>query len=164
MSLRVAQLSLHHETAEAWRTRQLEAAETFSVEWTATLSCVGLARGAIASGDDSSQHFDLLQQKYAEAGSKLMRVGLLFGADSPARKVARDALSALNHASAALEDLRDDRDEAIRQCNEHLSKAQLAHRDFVRVAHTELRRLQTHVLPPRQAFSYKLSRRPRVPA
>jgi hypothetical protein len=143
ISLRVTQLNLHHEAAEAWRTRQLEAAEDFSVEWTATLSFVGLVRAATATGEDPSRPLDLLQQKHADAGSKLMRVGLLFGADSTARGFARDALSALNHASAALEDLRDDRDEAIRQCNDHLARAQSAHRDFVRVAHTELRTLRT---------------------
>jgi hypothetical protein len=62
ISLRITQLNLDHETAEAWRTRQLEAAEDFSVVWTAAVSSVGLVRAAVKGGGELSQPLDLLQQ------------------------------------------------------------------------------------------------------
>jgi hypothetical protein len=141
ISLRIVRLNLDHEATEAWRTRQLEAAEDFSVTWTAAVSSVGLVRAAVKGGNELSQPLDVLQQRHADAGSKLMRVGLLFGADSAARKYAREALSSVNQAGAALEDFSDDGDQAIVQCNEHLDHAQARHREFVRTAHTELQRL-----------------------
>jgi len=148
MSLRIAQLNLEHQASEAWRSRQLAAAEDFSALWVETLSGVGAVRGAITSRVDPAAPLSQLAEKHAETGAKLMRLGLLFGADSPARAFARDALSATNHASAALEDLSRrrpedvadaEREDAVTACNEHLSRAQGAHREFVRVAHNELR-------------------------
>ena len=148
MSLRIAQLNLEHQATEAWRTRQLAAAEDFSALWVETLSGVGAVRGAFTSRGDPTAPLGFLAEKHAEAGAKLMRLGLLFGADSHARTFARDALSATNHASAALEELTarrpdevtdGERQAAVNACNEHLSRAQGAHREFVRVAHSELR-------------------------
>src|SRR5215207_9988412 len=86
ISLRIARLSLDHQASEAWRTRRLEAAEDFSASWTAEISGVGMARGAISGRDDPKKALDALVEKHADGGAKLMRVGLLFGADSPARQ------------------------------------------------------------------------------
>src|SRR5437868_4181949 len=65
ISLRIARLNLDHEATEAWRTRQLEAAEDFSVVWTAAVSSVGLVRGAVKGGDALSPSLDVLQQRHA---------------------------------------------------------------------------------------------------
>jgi hypothetical protein len=148
ISLRIAQTNLRHQASEAWRTRQLEAAEDFSASWTATIASVGVVRAAVANRSDPATPLDTLQEKHADAAAKLMRVGLLFGQDSTAREAARQALSEANQASAPLEDLTrgdptgaegDDRKHAVKQCNDRLSRAQAAHKEFVRVAHTELR-------------------------
>jgi hypothetical protein len=148
MTYRTSRVTLQHEAAEAWRTRQLAAAEDFSVIWTEVLSCVGAVRGALKDRADLAPPLAVVNQKHAEAGARLMRVGLLFGADSQARDAARSALSATNHASYALEKLRDrppheideeERQSAFDGCNEHIKAAQAAHREFVRVAHTQLR-------------------------
>ena len=147
MSYRTSRLTLQHEAAEAWRTRQLAAAEDFSVVWADVLSGVGLVRGALTARADLGPPLAAVTQKHAEAGAKLMRVGLLFGADSQARDAARLALSATNQASTVLEHLfdrppdeipDDERQTALDACNEHITSAQAAHREFVRVAHTQL--------------------------
>jgi hypothetical protein len=54
----------------------------------------------------------------------------------------------VNKASTVLEDFNaaltrgdaseTDRQPAIKRCNEHLSLSQAAHREFIRIAHTEL--------------------------
>lgn len=148
ISLRIARLSLDHQASEAWRTRRLEAAEDFSASWTAEISGVGMARGAISGRDDPTKTLEALVEKHADGGAKLMRVGLLFGADSPAREAGRVALSQLNQATAPLEDFSRsfsaadeaaaERKEAIRKCNEHMALSQAAHKKFIGIAHTEL--------------------------
>jgi hypothetical protein len=148
ISLRIARLSLDHQASEAWRTRRLEAAEDFSASWTVEISGVGLARGAISGREDPARAFEALVEKHADGGAKLMRVGLLFGAESPAREAGREALSQLNQATAVLEDFSRafaaadeaaaERKEAIRKCNEHMALSQAAHKKFIAVAHTEL--------------------------
>ena len=152
ISLRIAQLNLQHQASEAWGTRQLAAAEDFSALWVETVSGVGAVRGTITDRGDPTAPLRLLAEKHAQAGAKLMRIGLLFGADSQVRDFAREALSATNHASAALEELTRrspdqvgdaERKEAVATCNEHLSRAQGAHREFVHVAHSELKLVLT---------------------
>ena len=148
ISLRIARLSLDHQASEAWRTRRLEAAEDFSASWTAEISGVGLIRGLIAAHDDPANAVETVREKHAEGGAKLMRVGLLFGADSPAREAGRQALSQLNQATGVLEtfirsahaadEANAERKAAIRKCNEHMSRSQAAHKEFIGVAHTEL--------------------------
>ena len=147
ISLRIARLSLDHQASEAWRTRRLEAAEDFSASWTADKWCRPdpwadrCARRPGKRGRDG-------EREARRGGAKLMRVGLLFGADSPAREAGRQALSQLNQATGVLEtfirsahaaDEADaERKAAIRKCNEHMSRSQAAHKEFIGVAHTEL--------------------------
>lgn len=142
ISLRIARLNLDHQASEAWRTRQLEAAEQFSESWTGTVNHVGVLRAVVYDAGDPTAALEALRERHADCGAKLMRVGLLFGADSAAREAARKALSASNQASEPLDEviknLSDDREAAARRCTDLLSKAQAAHREFVRVAHTQL--------------------------
>jgi hypothetical protein len=170
VSLRTAELNLQHQTAEAWRTRQLAAAEDFSVGWTAYLSCVGAVRGALQKRTDPGALLAHVNEAHAEAGAKFMRIGLLFGGNSSAREFARKAVSETNQAGHALEDLtalRDalesDREEAFAACEEHISLAQKAHHDFVRVAHSELRLAATSSPARRSRIGRMRAGRDRAP-
>jgi hypothetical protein len=140
-TLRSAKLNIQHSQAEAWRTRLVDAAQTSSEAMTATISALYL----IVQNPErlSEAGIETIERNLVDAGQSAIRVGLLFGDDTPAAEALNAAganlAKALNNLRESLSMHTDARSIALREIEKIVNTADATHDAFLRAAHAAIR-------------------------
>jgi hypothetical protein len=149
MALRVARLNIGHEAQEAWKSRVVDAAQSFLTADTLLFQQLDLAIRALkAEAPDVANWSKKAEQGFLECTPRALILGLLIPPDSSAYTALQNTVESLGSCVRTLthpdpppeqEPGESDKNARIRMANEYLWKANLAQDEFSRSANEFIR-------------------------
>ena len=141
LTFKGALMGIRSQEREAWRSRQIEAAQTFLAEYTTVLEKI--AGGVWGGGDLGLQQYGEVIAANADAVRAGTLVTLLFGADSKVHEAADTITNGTSYAVGIVRDLVDAdatrREQLEESLQEVLRSGNEASSSFLRLVHAAIR-------------------------
>ena len=142
-TLRGARLSIEHSERQAWGTRLVDAAQEFSHAVVTAVTRQLLATPAADPYLVPAAVVETIEANLIDVINKAIRVGLLFGDESPAGQAANETKDEMGEAYQGLRDLGDvepdKRAAEVMRIEEILEAADEAHHRFMLAAHDAIK-------------------------